>query len=100
MQEEKRQEEQRIADLKKAEQAAADEAERLRLEQERIRVELERRRKEAELEALERERQKEREANKKLKTMGVCPMGYSWIKQASGYRCAGGSHFISDRALE
>jgi hypothetical protein len=45
LQEEKRQDEQRIADLKKAEQAAVEEAERFRLE-DRIRAELEKRRKE------------------------------------------------------
>lgn len=91
--------EQRIAYLKAPGQAAAAEAERLRVEQERIEAELERRRKEEELEALERERQKEMEMQKKLKTMGLCPMGFSWIKQAAGFRCAGGSHFIANGNL-
>jgi hypothetical protein len=99
LQKEKQQEEERIAELKRAEQAAAEEAERARLEQERIAAELERRRREAELEALERERQKEREAQKKLRTLGVCVAGFKWIKQAGGYRCAGGSHWVTDRQL-
>ncbi|KAL4079909.1 P-loop containing nucleoside triphosphate hydrolase protein [Scleroderma yunnanense] len=38
-------------------------------------------------------------ARKKLKAMGLCPMGYEWIKQASGWRCAGGSHYIGDGEL-
>ncbi|KAI3316732.1 P-loop containing nucleoside triphosphate hydrolase protein, partial [Xylariaceae sp. AK1471] len=44
----------------------------------------------------ERRRKEEAEMQKKLKEMGLCPMGYNWIKQDSGYRCAGGSHYISD----
>jgi AAA+ superfamily predicted ATPase len=47
----------------------------------------------------ERRRQEERELQKKLQTMGLCPAGYRWIKQAGGYRCAGGSHFVSDGPL-
>lgn len=47
----------------------------------------------------EERRKKEAEARKKLKTMGLCPAGYDWIRQAGGYRCAGGSHFMSDAAL-
>lgn len=51
------------------------------------------------LEEEERKR-KEEEARRKLEISGMCPMGYQWIKQAGGYRCAGGSHFMSDAALE
>jgi hypothetical protein len=82
-----------------------DEAKR-RHEEARLRHELERRACEEELEALKRKRQvkeerfrKEREAQKKLREMGVCSMGYRWIKQAHGYRCAGGSHYVSDAQL-
>ncbi|KXX80997.1 Helicase required for RNAi-mediated heterochromatin assembly 1 [Madurella mycetomatis] len=44
-------------------------------------------------------REKEEVAKKKLEQMGVCPMGYRWIKQRGGYRCAGGSHWMSDEQL-
>ncbi|CAD6447396.1 0557e774-38d7-48ff-aa0d-164e8d9530c5 [Sclerotinia trifoliorum] len=63
-------------------------------ERERIEKEIERRR----LEEVER-RKKEAQAQAKLKTMGVCVAGFQWIKQAGGYRCAGGSHFVTDGQL-
>lgn len=44
----------------------------------------------------EAKRKKEEEMKMKLKQRGVCPMGYEWIRQQSGWRCAGGSHFMSD----
>lgn len=47
----------------------------------------------------EERRKKEAEARQKLMSMGVCPMGYHWIRQSSGYRCAGGSHYMSDDAV-
>ncbi|KAM7205986.1 stage V sporulation protein K [Rhypophila sp. PSN 637] len=48
----------------------------------------------------ERQRKLEEEKKKKLMMMGQCPVGYAWIKQASGYRCAGGSHYMSDKDVE
>ena len=47
----------------------------------------------------EEKRRKELEIQRKLEHMGVCPMGYQWIRQAGGYRCAGGSHFMSQSQL-
>lgn len=77
-----------------------------RHEQERLKHELERRAYEEELERLRKKREgeqkrrkQEQEAQKKLRQMGVCPMGFRWIKQASGYRCAGGSHYVSNEQL-
>lgn len=85
--------------------AAVEEAKRLH-EETRLRNELERRAHEAKLEELERKRKaaeeeqrKEAKAQAALRRMGVCSAGYKWIKQTSGYRCAGGSHYVSDAEL-
>ncbi|KAL8791513.1 MAG: hypothetical protein Q9213_000130 [Squamulea squamosa] len=65
-----------------------------RMERERVLAELEKIRVEQ-----ARRREQEVKAQKKLKEMGVCIAGFRWIKQANGYRCAGGSHFVSDKEL-
>lgn len=56
--------------------------------------EIERKRK-----VLEEQKRKEAVEKAKLHQKGVCPMGYTWIRQSGGYRCLGGSHFISDSHL-
>lgn len=88
-----------------ASQRDADEAKRLH-EEARLQHELERRAHEAELNVLKRKRQaeeevrrKEHEVQKRLREMGVCCMGFRWIKQAYGYRCAGGGHNVSNAEL-
>ena len=35
----------------------------------------------------------------KLQQIGRCVAGFAWIKQATGYRCAGGAHFVTNAAL-
>ena len=77
-----------------------------KLEEERLReaaARAERARKAAELKAREeaerRERQREAQAQAKLRSIGVCPVGFRWIKQAGGYRCAGGTHYVTDSEL-
>lgn len=65
-----------------------------RIAREKAAAELERRRQE--------ERKKAREEAKvqeKLRHMGVCCMGYRWIKQSDGYRCSAGGHFVSNLQL-
>lgn len=42
----------------------------------------------------------ETEARAKLAVMGLCPAGFQWFRQASGYRCGGGSHFVSDSEMQ
>ncbi|KAL4944390.1 hypothetical protein BDV06DRAFT_233392 [Aspergillus oleicola] len=44
-------------------------------------------------------RRQEQKIQQKLRHMGVCIAGFQWIKQEGGYRCAGGSHFISNGQL-
>jgi len=99
-QKEKQQEEQRIKDLIRAEKAAAQDEERRRLEKARIEAELRRRQRDAEMAAIERQRAVEREMQKKIRMMGPCPMGFRWIKGSGGYRCAGGSHWLSDAQID
>ncbi|KAI6780503.1 NFX1-type zinc finger-containing protein 1 [Emericellopsis cladophorae] len=50
--------------------------------------------------AAEEERQRTRAWQEKLFAHGVCPVGYQWIPQAGGFRCEGGSHFVSRGELE
>lgn len=64
------------------------EAARVREQQARAAKEAERKRREVEVRAQAR-----------LKQMGRCIAGYQWIKQANGYRCAGGSHFVGNFEL-
>ena len=64
----------------------------------KARREAEERRRKA-LEEAERKRRQEEAIQKKLQDLGVCPMGFRWIKQNNGYRCTGGSHFISNVQL-
>jgi hypothetical protein len=42
---------------------------------------------------LERER-KRQAVVAKLRAVGKCPMGFCWIAQGGGFRCAGGSHTV------
>jgi SpoVK/Ycf46/Vps4 family AAA+-type ATPase len=102
---EKLQQEQ-MAKAKLAEARARDVLERdklreaheaMRLQQVRDRLERERI---AALLEVEREKQRqEAKVQQKLRAMGVCVAGFQWIKQASGYRCAGGFHFVDNVAL-
>lgn len=51
----------------------------------------------------EEDRARRKEINKvqeKLRRIGNCEMGYPWIKQSGGWRCGGGTHFVSDGEFE
>jgi SpoVK/Ycf46/Vps4 family AAA+-type ATPase/DNA-binding transcriptional MerR regulator len=41
----------------------------------------------------------ERKTQAYLKSLGQCVMGFDWLKQDEGWRCAGGSHFMHDDAV-
>ncbi|RDW79143.1 protein GbpA [Aspergillus mulundensis] len=81
----------------KPDDEAKKQHEQRRLEELRRRAELERLRRQREAE--EKARRKEQQVQQKLRHMGRCVAGFQWIKQATGYRCAGGSHFVSNEAL-
>ena len=42
----------------------------------------------------------ERKKQEKIRRIGLCVMGFVWLKQPGGYRCAGGSHYLSDAEIE
>lgn len=48
----------------------------------------------------EENRKKEAERKKKLEHLGRCPVGYAWVKQAGGYRCTAGGHWVSNAEVE
>lgn len=79
--------------LRKREEARIREM-KAKAERELIRREWERRKREE-----EESRMKEKIAQSKLREMGVCVMGFRWTKQAGGYRCAGGAHWVADSQL-
>ena len=79
--------------LKKKTEEARIEGERLRREQEKVKAEFERMR----MQSIKQKREKA--VQEKLRNLGVCCQGYPWFKQAEGYRCAGGSHYIGNDRL-
>jgi hypothetical protein len=92
-------------ELDEARHKADDDAKK-RHEQARLKHELERRRQEDLLDELQRKKEAlvetrcKEEANQiRMKKMGIYVQGYRWIHQSSGYRCAGGSHWVSDAQL-
>ena len=100
----------KLAALKKLEQASAqDEEEVRRLKRMREHARLEERaaglaRAKA-MEELERMRlqevrqRREERVQERLREMGVCCAGYRWIKQTGGYRCEAGGHFVGNGEL-
>lgn len=91
------------AERKRIEALQLKEEARRRAEEEARRLAKEAREKEEAARLLreqqERERKKEAAVQAKLQQMGVCPAGFQWIKQAGGYRCGGGSHFVPNKSL-
>lgn len=78
--------------LRKQEEARLQE-QAARLVRENAKAELER------IRIQEFQQRRKRQVQSKLREMGVCCQGFEWIKQVLGYRCAGGSHYVSNGQL-
>jgi len=74
----------------------AEEVERQR----RLAVEKERQRREEEDRRRMEELRKREEIQHHLHQIRPCPMGFSWYRQGCGWRCGGGTHFVSDAELK
>ena len=85
-----------LQNLQRVVEAIADEEEKQR-EQARLAA-LQRQQEEALRKAAEAERVRNSELAKmrRLAERGPCPQGYAWHKVNGGYRCQGGSHYLSD----
>jgi hypothetical protein len=68
---------------------------RLRAHAARVQREKAARELETKREAERKRKEQDAQAQRKLREMGVCPVGFRWINMGTYYRCAGGSHVVS-----
>lgn len=91
--------ERKIKEKEEALKRERDEAKRReelrKLEEARRLKDIEDRKRKEKMEAMMREKQ----AQVKLRSMGICPAGFQWIKQEGGYRCSAGGHWVTDSQL-
>ncbi|KAL6694498.1 P-loop containing nucleoside triphosphate hydrolase protein [Trichoderma pleuroticola] len=76
------------------------EEERLKLEEAKKKAEAAREKILRQLIEQEERRKKEVAKQAKIRALGICPMGFDWIKQNGGYRCSAGGHFLSDAEID
>ncbi|KAL7957161.1 P-loop containing nucleoside triphosphate hydrolase protein [Trichoderma compactum] len=76
------------------------EEERLKLEEAKKKAEAAREKILRQLIEQEERRKKEVAKQAKIRALGICPMGFDWIKQDGGYRCSAGGHFLSDAEID
>lgn len=50
-------------------------------------------------EEAEKRKREEMAVQKKIRDMGICPAGFRWFREGGGYRCGGGSHYLSNHQL-
>ncbi|KAL2270703.1 hypothetical protein VTJ83DRAFT_74 [Remersonia thermophila] len=50
--------------------------------------------------AEKKDKKKQKAVEEVLKDMGVCVQGYRWRREGNGWRCEGGSHYVSDSQIE
>jgi hypothetical protein len=84
-------------ELEQAKKEYVEKMERLKREKEAAVKEEERKRIEK---AIEEELKKQQAIQEKIRQICPCPAGFSWYKCGSGWRCEGGSHFVSDGQLK
>jgi SpoVK/Ycf46/Vps4 family AAA+-type ATPase len=68
-------------------------------ERRRLAAEEKQRRLEAEARRLQEEERKQQEMQRRLQQIRLCPAGFNWFKSGCGWRCGGGSHYVSDSEL-
>ena len=51
-------------------------------------------------EAQQKQTEEEQQVQESVQAIGKCPMGFAWHKEGAGWRCGGGSHFVSDYDIE
>ncbi|KAG2789761.1 hypothetical protein PC129_g8833 [Phytophthora cactorum] len=83
-------------ELERAKEAHAAHLEALKRARDQATREEERRRAQAKL---EEERRRAAAIQEKIRQICPCPAGFKWYKHGSGWRCGGGSHFVSDAQL-
>jgi hypothetical protein len=92
IEEERLEEERRIEEERKKKEEALREAKKKKEEEEVRRIEAEVVALQQRREARRREEAKQEQTRERLKSSGICPMGYSFHREGNGWRCNGGSH--------
>lgn len=83
-------------ELRHAKEAHAAHLEALKQARDQAQREDERRRAQ---EKVEEEQRRAAAIQNKIRQICPCPAGYQWYKAGGGWRCGGGSHFVSDAQL-
>ncbi|KAK4071694.1 uncharacterized protein Triagg1_5932 [Trichoderma aggressivum f. europaeum] len=50
--------------------------------------------------AYDEQQDKVKSLQEALKLIGQCEAGYDWVRDGSGYRCKGGSHYVTDEQIQ
>jgi replication-associated recombination protein RarA len=96
-----------LKELQRAKEAHAAHLEQLRRARDRAKQEEDKRRAQAKLEEemrrakaeADEEARRAKAIQDKIRQICPCPAGFNWYKSVGGWRCGGGSHFVSDEQL-
>jgi hypothetical protein len=86
-------------EVEREEQERARQEEEEREAQRRYEEEMRRKKIEEQLRKLDEELRRQEEIKSRLRVIGPCPQGFNWHKTGSGWRCGGGTHFVSEAEL-